>query len=179
MVCDRCILVVREHLLALGLTPLRVELGEAEVLPPPAAAIDWPRLRQGLARQGFELLDQLPPAQRLASQIKDLVAELLATDPAQLRSGQFSRLLSQRLQRRFAYLSSVFSATEGQSLTQYVGRQRIAAAQQLLLTTRLPVSRIARQLGFSNLGHLSHQFQQATGASPTAYRRAHGEPAAE
>ena len=173
MVCDRCILVVREHLVALGLTPARVELGEAEVLAP-AAAIDWPQLRHGLARQGFELLDQLPPTQRLVAQIKALVAELLTTNPAQLRSGQFSQVLSQRLQRRFAYLSSVFSATEGQSLTHYVGQQRLAAARRLLATTQLPVSHIARQLGFSNLGHLSHQFQQATGVAPTAYRRAHG-----
>lgn len=170
MVCSKCILVVREHLVALGLTPLRVELGEVEVQAD-AAAIDWPRLRQCLAAEGFEILDQLAPSQRLVAQMKALVAELLRTDPASLRSGHFSKPLSQQLGRRFAYLSDVFSATEGHSLEQYVVRQRIGAARYLLATSALPVGRVARALGFSSLGHLSRQFQREVGLSPSDYRR--------
>jgi len=170
MVCSKCILVVREHLVALGLVPLRVELGEVEVRAE-AAAIDWPRLRQCLAAEGFEILDQLSPPQRLVAQIKTLIAELLRTDPAALRSGHFSKQLSQHLSRRFTYLSDVFSATEGQSLEQYVIRQRLGAARHLLATSPLPVGRIARLLGFSSLGHLSRQFQREMGISPTHYRR--------
>ena len=44
-------------------------------------------------------------------------------------------------------------------------------AQQLLRDTLLPVGRIARQLGYSNLGHLSRQFQRETGIPPSEYRR--------
>lgn len=170
MVCSKCILVVREHLVALGLAPLRVELGEVEVRNE-AATIDWPRLRQCLAAEGFEILDQLAPPQRLVAQIKTLIAELLRTDPAALRSGHFSKQLSQQLSRRFTYLSDVFSATEGHSLEQYVIRQRLGAARHLLATSVLPVGRIARLLGFSSLGHLSRQFQREMGTSPTHYRR--------
>lgn len=172
MVCSRCILVVREHLVDLGLRPLRVELGEVEVLAD-AQAIDWPLLRHRLDQEGFAIIDQLSPQQRLVADIKAIVAELLASNPAALRSGHCSKQLSQRLGRRFAHLSDVFSATEGQSLEQYVVRQRLEAARHLLTTTALSVGRIARQLGFSNLGHLSRQFQQATGTSPTDYRRQH------
>ncbi|AMR29355.1 hypothetical protein A0257_21150 [Hymenobacter psoromatis] len=170
MVCAKCILVVREHLLALGLTPLRVELGEVEVRTA-AAAIDWPRLRQSLAAEGFEILDHLSPPQRLVAHIKAFVADLLRTNPAALRSGHFSKRLSQQLSRRFTYLSDVFSAAEGYSLEQYVIRQRIGAARHLLATSTLPVGRIARALGFSSLGHLSRQFQREMGISPSGYRR--------
>ncbi len=170
MVCVKCILVVREHLVDLGLLPLRVELGEVEVLGP-AAAIDWPRLRQRLETEGFEVLDQLSAQQRMVEQIKAAIAELLATKPGQLRSGHFSRHLSTRLLHRFAFLSNVFSATEGCTLELFVIRQRVAAARQLLGDTALPVGRIARQLGYSNLGHLSRQFQRETGISPSEYRR--------
>ena len=170
MVCVKCILVVREQLVELGLVPLRVELGEVEVAGA-AAAINWPRLRQCLAAEGFEVLDQLSSHQRLVEQIKATVAGLLATEPAQLRSGHFSRELSARLQHRFAFLSDVFSTTEGCTLELYVIRQRVAAAQQLLRETLLPVGRIARQLGYSNLGHLSRQFQRDTGIPPSEYRR--------
>lgn len=172
MVCVKCILVVREHLVDLGLVPLRVELGEVEVAGA-AEAIDWSRLRQCLEREGFEVLDQLSSQQRLVEQIKATVAELLATEPALLRSGHFSRQLSARLQHRFAFLSDVFSTTEGCNLELYVIRQRLAAAQRLLKGTSLPVGRIARQLGYSNLGHLSRQFQREVGISPSEYRRQH------
>jgi|GEM_PF-153949 len=170
MVCSRCILVVREQLVEMGLVPLRVELGEVELWAE-AHAVDWLRLRQCLADEGFELLDLLSPQQRLVAQIKAIVADLLHSDPAALRSGQFSRQLSTRLNRRFAYLSATFSATEGCGLEHYVIRQRIEAAQRLLLNSPLTVSRIARLLGYSSLGHLSGQFQRATGSSPTDYRR--------
>lgn len=170
MVCSKCILVVREQLVELGLVPLRVELGEVE-LRDDAATLDWPRLRQCLEAEGFALLDQLSPQQRLVAQIKEIVAHLLASEPAAVRSGHFSSYLSERLQRRFAYLSDVFSVTEGLSLEQYVIGQRLEAARCLLREGTLPVGRVARALGYSNLGHLSRQFQRETGTSPTEYRR--------
>ena len=170
MVCSKCILVVREQLVELGLVPLRVELGEVE-LRNDAATVDWLKLRQCLEAEGFAILDQLSPQQRLVAQIKEIVAHLLATEPAALRSGHFSRQLSEQLQRRFAYLSDVFSATEGFSLEQYVIRQRVGAAQCLLREGAMPVGRVARALGYSNLGHLSRQFQREMGISPTEYRR--------
>lgn len=170
MVCAKCILVVREQLVALGLVPLRVELGEVELLGD-AAALDWARLEQCLEAEGFALLDRLSPQQRLVADIKEVIAELLRDEPAALRSGHFSRLLSGRLQRRFAYLSDIFSATEGHSLEQFVVRQRVEAARLLLREGTLPVGRVARLLGYSNLGHLSRQFQREMGCSPSDYRR--------
>ena len=65
-------------------------------------------------------MDQLSPQQRLVEIIKEVIADLLHTEPAGLRSGHFSRRVSERLQRRVAYLSDMFSATEGCSLEQYV-----------------------------------------------------------
>ncbi|MCA8833322.1 helix-turn-helix transcriptional regulator [Hymenobacter pini] len=170
MVCSKCILVMRELLVELGLVPLRVELGEVELLGA-AEALDWPRLQQRLEAEGFALLDRLSQQQRLVAQVKEVIAELLRDEPALLRSGHFSRLLSKRLQRRFAYVSDVFSATEGLSLEQYVVRERVEAARRLLRDDCLPVGRIANLLGYSNLGHLSRQFQRETGISPSEYRR--------
>lgn len=149
---------------------MRVELGEVEVAGA-AAAIDWPRLRQCLEAEGFAVLDPLSFLQQLVEQIKLTIADLLVTAPAQLGSGHFSRLLSTRLGHRYALLSDAFSAIEGCNLELYVIRQRVAAAQQLLRDTLLPVGRIARQLGYSNLGHRSRHFQRKVGISPSEYRR--------
>jgi AraC family transcriptional regulator len=170
MVCSRGILLMRELLLALGLTPLRVELGVVEVAEPPSS-IGWDRLRTQLLVEGFELLERQAPRHHLVQDIKRLVAELLDSTPAELRCGRGPQLLSQRLGRKFAYLSNVFSAAEGQSLERYIIGMRIAAAEQLLRTSTQEVGRIAQALGYSSLGHLSRQFRLVKGVSPTDYRR--------
>ena len=56
MVCDRCVMVVRSVLERLGLTPLSVELGRAE-LSAPLAETARQALREALAPLGFELID--------------------------------------------------------------------------------------------------------------------------
>lgn len=174
VVCPRCIRVLREVLLGLGLTPRRVELGEAEVAEA-VAAIDWPALEQQLAAVGFTLLRL--PRQRLAAGIKALIAELLRDAPDQLRAGIFPALLSQRLGRSYGHLSRLFHDAEGVSLEHFLISQRIARVAELLVSSPLPVSRLARQQGFSSLAHLSRQFRRCTGLTPTAYRQQQVSPA--
>ncbi|MET4108554.1 AraC family transcriptional regulator [Hymenobacter metallilatus] len=170
MVCPRGLLLMRELLLRLGLTPRRVELGEVEVIET-GPAINWMALRTALEAEGFELLERQLPQQRLVQAIKQTVAEVLATSPQELRCGRSAPLLSQRLGRKFSYLSNAFSTTEGQSLERYIIGQRIAAAERLLRNSTLGVGRIALSLGYSSLGHLSRQFRLVKGISPTDYRR--------
>lgn len=176
VVCPRGIRVLRELLAELGLTPRRVELGEAEVAEA-ADAIDWPALERVLLATGFALLRL--PRQRLAADIKAVVRELLCDDPTQLRAGVFPPLLSERLGRTYGHLSHLFRAVEGVSLEHFIIGQRIKRVMELLATSRLPVSRLARQQGFSSLAHLSRQSRRCTGLTPTAYRQHYGPPVAE
>ena len=67
MVCDRCVMVVRSVLERLGLTPLSVELGRAE-LSAPLAETARQALREALAPLGFELIDD--PRIRTVEHIK-------------------------------------------------------------------------------------------------------------
>jgi AraC family transcriptional regulator, transcriptional activator of pobA len=50
--------------------------------------------------------------------------------------------------------------------------RRIFEARKLLAETRLPVGRIAEQLGFTSPAYFTRAFQHLTGKSPTAFRRA-------
>lgn len=50
--------------------------------------------------------------------------------------------------------------------------RRIFEARKLLAETRLPVGRIAEQLGFNSPAYFTRAFQHLTGKSPTAFRRA-------
>ena len=69
------------------------------------------------------------------------------------------------------YLAHVCKDTTGYSPVQYLRRRRIGEAQTLLITTDLPVTRIAAQVGYDNPSHFNAQFSKAVGMSPRTFRR--------
>jgi AraC family transcriptional regulator, transcriptional activator FtrA len=72
-------------------------------------------------------------------------------------------------QRTFA---RAFAAAAGTSPMHWLARRRIAAAQELLETTDLPVDRIAEKVGFGSAVTLRARFTQVAGVAPSQYRRA-------
>ena len=64
-----------------------------------------------------------------------------------------------------------FKEETGLTVHQYLNRQRVGRAKQLLLSTALPVSKIAEQTGFSGSSHLAAVFKAMTGQAPRDYRR--------
>ena len=69
------------------------------------------------------------------------------------------------------YLSHVCKEATGYSPLQYVLRRRIGETQTLLITTDLPVTRIAAQVGYDNPSHFNAQFAKAVGMAPRTFRR--------
>lgn len=69
---------------------------------------------------------------------------------------------------RFHY---VFARVTGQAPMTYVRRMRIERASQMLIHSDLPVSDIARRVGFDDQYHFSRTFRRQTGEAPSAYRR--------
>jgi AraC-like DNA-binding protein len=59
---------------------------------------------------------------------------------------------------------------------QYIMRERVARAQNLLLVSRDTLSEIATKCGFGNQSHLSNLFRKMMGESPGKWRRVHAEP---
>ena len=69
------------------------------------------------------------------------------------------------------YLAHVCKESTGYSPLQYLLRRRIGEAQTLLITTDLPVTRIAAQVGYDNPSHFNAQFAKAVGMAPRTFRR--------
>ncbi len=63
-----------------------------------------------------------------------------------------------------------FKQSMGMAPYQYVRRQRVERAKQLLEQKDLPIASIALQCGFSDQSHFTKQFRQLTGITPKAYR---------
>jgi AraC-like DNA-binding protein len=70
-------------------------------------------------------------------------------------------------------LAHVFKAQVGMSVTAYLNMVRVKWAEYYLVNSQFRVSETAFQVGFGNLSHFNHVFREATGLSPTQYRRQH------
>lgn len=67
--------------------------------------------------------------------------------------------------------SALFAETIGCPPMQYVHRQRLGKAKDLLAFSNLPLPQIALQAGFASPSYFCRSFKAATGFSPAAYRR--------
>ncbi|MFN8470220.1 MAG: AraC family transcriptional regulator [Caldilineaceae bacterium] len=72
------------------------------------------------------------------------------------------------------HLARLFRSTIGQTLHDYVVTQRLKRAKVLLVTTDLTLQEIAETVGFHHQSHLSNQFRQFYGCTPSSIRRAPG-----
>ena len=70
-----------------------------------------------------------------------------------------------------SYFSRAFRASTGLPPHQWLLRQRVKAAQQLMSVQDLPLSEIAISVGFANQSHFTKVFSAQVGVSPAAWRR--------
>ena len=69
------------------------------------------------------------------------------------------------------YFCALFKQSMGVSPWQYVIKQRVERAKELLKNRELSISEVALACGFSNQSHLNKHFRSATGIAPGSYRR--------
>jgi len=68
------------------------------------------------------------------------------------------------------YVSRVFRAETGSSLSDYLAARRIKHACRLLQTTTLPVERIGSEVGLPDASYFVHLFKKMIGTTPLKYR---------
>ena len=168
MVCARGIRVVRLELERLGLRVLEVRLGAATVADV-GEPLDRTRIREALATAGVALLES--PEQALADRVRQTVTALLRRADT-LRHRDFIPALAREVGLDSRRLHASFARLPGhESLISYITSQRLAYAQELLLTSRLDIGHVARQLGYGSLAHFSAQFRRFAQCSPSAFRQ--------
>lgn len=166
MVCARCIMVVKAELEKAGLHPLHVELGQAELPVAPTAA-QLSGLTQSLENLGFELMDDR--RSRTIEQIKKVIIQLVHHNEEHPQLN-LSAHIALALHYEYNYLSTLFSDVEGLTIEKYFILQKIERAKELLVYDELSVSQIADKLGYSSVAHLSNQFKQVTGFTPSHFK---------
>ncbi len=68
-------------------------------------------------------------------------------------------------------LYSLFHDEFGDTVRNYILNKRIAKAKQLLSETEMPVSDVARTVGFSDYSYFIRLFRKRTGQTPLVYRK--------
>lgn len=171
MVCARCKRSVERLLTAVGLRVKNIRLGEADIEGEPSPAL-LEMVRHSLHAEGFELLgDRMS---RLIGQVKNLVVQEIHHEPQKPETMNFSDYLAKKTGHDYSHLSKLFSSVEGVTIEKYIIAQKIERVKELLVYGELTLSEIAWQLGYSSSQHLSNQFRQVTGMTPTQFKGSHG-----
>ncbi|MCF8335182.1 MAG: AraC family transcriptional regulator [Bacteroidales bacterium] len=168
MVCPRCVMAVQDILQMLNFPYIEVRLGEV-VLKEPKEHYDLEALKAELHKIGFELIED--QHLQVVEGIKNIIIDLVRNPHEHPNLYNFSTYLADKLKKNYRYLSNVFSEKEGITIEKYMIRQRIEYAKELLIYDELTLSEIAWKLNYSSVAHLSNQFKQITGFSPTAFKK--------
>ncbi|KOP68385.1 AraC family transcriptional regulator [Bacillus sp. FJAT-18019] len=69
-----------------------------------------------------------------------------------------------------AYLSRLFKRELGESITDYILHVRMSLAKDLISTTSIPISDVAKTFGYNNFSHFSKMFRKVYQVSPQEFR---------
>lgn len=105
----------------------------------------------------------------LVQKIKDIIHEMVYAED--IPNVKVSVYLAEKLNHSYGYLSNLFSDVTYTSIENYVIIQKIEFAKQLFLNDKLSLTEIAFRLNYSSVAHLSKQFKNTTGITPSAFQR--------
>lgn len=170
MVCNRCIMVVKQELEALGLQTSQVKMGEVELLKTPSEK-HLHQLDIRLNQLGFELLDD--QRQKQIEKIKNLLIK--KTQSGELEEHfSISDYLGKALNKEYSSLSRLFSQVEGVTIEQFFILHKIEKVKEWLIYGEMNLNEIAFQLGYSSTAHLSTQFKKIIGLTPREFKKIGG-----
>jgi len=166
MVCDRCILAVKQTFAQLTIPVVSVSLGEV-VTDDIVDEQTYKKLHVLLQELGFELLEDRK--RQLVERIKNILIEQIhqSTDFLHINLSDY---LSEQLKTDYRTLSKYFSEFEHQTLEHFVIVQKIERVKELLSYNELTLSQIADSLNYSSVAHLSNQFKKIMGITPSEYK---------
>ncbi|MEN9335661.1 MAG: hypothetical protein RLZZ500_648 [Bacteroidota bacterium] len=140
--------------------------GEVEFLEP-LNADEMAELTAALQGYGIEVIENQKTA--LVQKIKDAITEMVFSEEAP--NVKASIYLAEKLNHSYGYLSNVFSEVTYTSIENYIIIQKIELAKQLIVNAKLSLTEIAFQLNYSSVAHLSTQFKNTTGITPSQFQR--------
>jgi AraC-like DNA-binding protein len=166
MVTIRCKMIVKEELIKLGIEYNSIDLGVVDTKH--AISEETRQLfNEALKVTGLELLEDKKAI--LVDQINTLIIELVHyTD--QMPNLKYSAYISQKLNYNYTYLANLFSEVKGITIENFIIMHKIERVKELLIYDELNLTEISYLLEYSSVAHLSKQFKNMTGLTPTFFK---------
>lgn len=171
MVCDRCVLAIWRVMFELDQQPASVTMGEIDFADRILSDDDVDQIRLAIEPLGFELVSTRKQA--FIEQIKTSLIQLVHGGH-ELENIKLSDHLGRVIKQDYQSLSQLFSSVEGLTIEKYFIRLKVERVKELLVYDELNLTEISYRLGYSSLAHLSSQFKQITGMTPTAFKNLKG-----
>lgn len=161
-----CKKVLEDQLNLLNIKYKVVSFGEVEFLET-ISKEQADQLAEGLGVYGIEIIENQKTV--LVQKIKDCITEMVFSEDAP--NVKSSVYLAEKLNHSYGYLSNLFSEVTYTSIENYIILQKIEYTKQLIINNKLSLTEIAFKLNYSSVAHLSTQFKNTTGITPSAFQR--------
>jgi len=167
MVCNRCIKVVKDELQKNGIDYEEVSLGVI-ILNEEITPKNKELLNKILRNEGFEILEDKDAI--IINKIKALIIKNIHQGLEKPEHQNFSKYLTLQMGIDYSYMSKLFSELAGKTIEHFIIEQRIERAKEFIIYNESTLSQISYALNYSSPQHLSRQFKQVTGFTPTEFK---------
>ena len=167
MVCERCIAVVKKGITNLGHEISNISLGKISITKE-LSKDESNGIETFLQDNGFELISKKKV--RIVSQAKELINDVFSENIRYNSQLSFSTVLSEKLHLNYDSISEIFSELECITLQKYIISKRLEKVKELLVYTKFSLTEIGYITGFSSINHLSRQFKELTGLTPSHFK---------
>lgn len=173
MVCPRCVDSVCEALKEVGITYYSVKLGEAAVKEIPSGSV-LRKLKKNLKKRGFEYL--VDKDNELVNIVKSFIIDKIHYSSSSKDKHNISEELDKLVRKDYSSISRTFSKIEKNTIEQFVKAQKIERVKELISYNQLNLSEIAYEVGYGSISHLSNQFKDEVGISPSEFKKLNEKP---
>lgn len=159
-------MMVKAELEKLGIAYKSIELGEVILLEPIQNDVKQ-KLKIALHNSGLELMHDKKAM--LIEKIINIIVEMVHyTD--EFPNVNFSTYLSEKMELDYHKLAEIFSKTKGVTIEHFIIVHKIERIKELIIYDDLNLTEIAYSMHYSSVAHLSRQFKQITGLTPTDFK---------
>lgn len=165
MACESCKIIVKDALLSLKLSPVKVELGEIHI-----KETITPEKKQELdgiiKKAGLELVEN--HGSILIEKMKKCIWEYARS--IKRPALNLSDYLASKLKYDYNYLSNLFTTVEATTISHYLSLLRTEYAKEMILFEDLTLAEISKRLHYSYPSHFTAQFKKVTGFTPSHFK---------
>ncbi|MEK0313343.1 helix-turn-helix domain-containing protein [Cohnella sp. 56] len=159
--------MIHYHLQKKGLSASQLLQGDDGL----AQGVSPPRTLEQMEKYGSEWIGAI---HRSLFQNESVVQRLRAYIADHLGENVTREMLAEYVHLNPAYLSRLFKKETGLSITDYLLGERMRMAKELISRSALPISEIARTLGYNNFSYFSRMFRKVYHANPQQFRKQAG-----